>query len=109
MLAAIGMSRPQRAASAAIRAIPGAAGAAVIAGATAVATSTWTPIGLARRAEIDPGVRLDAVPLAIGLPIIAAFVVAAFVVPTSAAAAPHGGHGDRPSAPQRPWPAAPPR
>ena len=82
VLTAIGMSRPQRTASAAIRAIPAAAGAAVIAGATAVVTSAWTPIGLARRAEVDPGVRLDAVPLAVGLPLVAAVVVLAFVIPT---------------------------
>ena len=47
-----------------------------------IATSAWTPIGLARRAEVDTGLRVDAVPLAVGLPIVAAIVVVAFAAPT---------------------------
>jgi ABC-type lipoprotein release transport system permease subunit len=81
VMAAIGATRRQRAGAAALRSIPVALGAVAVAGATAVATSAWTPIGLARRAEVASGVRIDAVPLAAGLPAVAAIVVAAFTAP----------------------------
>ena len=59
-----------------------AVGAVVVAAATTIVTSAWTPIGLARRAEVDRGLRVDVVPLVIGLPLVAAIVVLAFVAPT---------------------------
>ena len=81
VLAALGVTRRQQAVSATMRAIPVALGAVVVAAATTVIASVWTPIGLARRAEVDPGVRLDVLPLAVGLPAVAGVVVVAFVAP----------------------------
>ena len=82
VMAAIGATRRHRASTSALRSIPVATGAVAVAMATSIATSAWTPIGLARRAEVDRGLRVDVVPLAIGLPLVAAIVVLAFVVPT---------------------------
>ena len=66
-LAALGMTRSQRRVLAMAR--PGviALGGALAGAGVAVALSPLTPVGLARRAEVRPGVHVDATVLAIGV------------------------------------------
>lgn len=71
VLAAVGMTRGQRIAAAALRAtVPAAVGAA-LAVLGAVALSPLTPIGVARRAELDRGVDVDGPVLLLGAAAIA--------------------------------------
>jgi hypothetical protein len=65
-LRAMGMTRPQLVAVAAIRAASISALGAVLAVATAILFSPRMPIGVARRAEVDRGISIDAAVLAIG-------------------------------------------
>jgi hypothetical protein len=65
-LVALGLSRVQRAALPALRAALVAAGAAAVGVVLAIVLSPLTPIGIARRAEIDPGVHVDVRVLAAG-------------------------------------------
>lgn len=66
-LLAIGVSRRQVAAAAAARGAALGAIAALVATGVAIATSPLSPVGLARFAEIDEGIRVDGTVLAIGL------------------------------------------
>jgi ABC-type lipoprotein release transport system permease subunit len=79
-LRALGMTRSQQIAIRAPRAVLVAAGGALLATAGAAAASGLFPIGIARLAEPDPGLRTDWPVLALGLAAVAAFVLAtAFV------------------------------
>ncbi len=80
-LEALGLTRRQRARAFAATVLPMLLVGPVVAVAVAVFASPLTPIGLARRAEPDPGIRLD--PLVLAL----AAVATAAVVAASAAAA----------------------
>jgi hypothetical protein len=80
-LRALGMTGRQLVAVALVRAaVIGAAGAAV-AVATAVALSPLTPIGLARRAELHPGIAADAAVLVPGALAVVALVAACAAIP----------------------------
>jgi hypothetical protein len=69
VLRALGMTRGQLVGTAVVRAAPLAGAGSVLAVAGAVALSPATPLGVARRAELDPG-------LAVDLPVLAAGAVA---------------------------------
>ncbi len=79
-LRAIGMTRRQRALALASTVLPLAVLAPAAAVLVAVAASPLTPIGLARRAEPDPGIRLDLPVLLLGAVAIAAVVALAGIV-----------------------------
>jgi FtsX-like permease family len=66
VLRAVGMTRPQLAAVALLRVALLGAGGAVLAAVLAVLASPLSPVGLARAAEIDPGMSVDAPVLALG-------------------------------------------
>jgi hypothetical protein len=94
ILRALGMTRAQLAGVAVIRAVPVAAAGAVLAVAGAVALSPATPLGVARRAELDPGVAVDPPVLAAGGTLVAAAVLACAVLAGwRAAGAPAGAPG----------------
>ena len=76
-LGAMGMTRGQLVAVAAIRAALIAAGGAVLAVALAIVLSPRMPIGLARQAEVHRGVSVDGLVLGIGAAVILVVVVAA--------------------------------
>jgi hypothetical protein len=63
---ALGLTRVQRIAVGGFQTLPIAVGGAVIAVVGAVATSPLFPVGAARRAEPDPGFRVDGAVLALG-------------------------------------------
>jgi ABC-type antimicrobial peptide transport system permease subunit len=63
---ALGLTRPQRMAVGGFQAVPVALGGALLAGLAATAASTLFPIGVARRAEIHTGLRIDGTVLALG-------------------------------------------
>lgn len=65
-LLALGMTRRQLAAAASARWVPVALGAAVVAMVAAIGASALGPIGLARRAPWEPGLRADALVLVAG-------------------------------------------
>jgi hypothetical protein len=65
-LRALGMMRAQLVGVAVVRAAPIAVAGAMLGVAGAVALSPATPLGVARRAELDPGVAIDLPVLAIG-------------------------------------------
>ena len=65
-LRALGVSRRQRVAAAAAAAVPVAVCGAVVAVLGAALASPLLPFGVARRAEPDPGLRLDATVLGLG-------------------------------------------
>jgi ABC-type lipoprotein release transport system permease subunit len=67
VLAGLGMTRPQRIAAALLALAPCVAGGALMAAVGAVLASPLMPIGLARRAEADPGLSVDAVVIGLGL------------------------------------------
>jgi hypothetical protein len=71
-LRALGMTRGQLVGVAVVRAVPLAVAGAVLAVVGAVALSPATPLGVARRAELNPGVAVD-------LPVLAAGAVAVAV------------------------------
>src|SRR5512133_2163743 len=75
-LRAVGMTRGQLVGVAVIRAAPIALGGAVLAVAGAVALSPATPLGVARRAELHPGLAVDLPVLAGGGVAVAAAVLA---------------------------------
>jgi hypothetical protein len=75
-LRAVGMTRGQLVGVAVIRAAPIALGGAVLAVAGAVALSPATPLGVARRAELHPGLAVDLPVLAGGGVAVAASVLA---------------------------------
>ena len=76
ILRALGMTPGQLVGVAAVRAAPIAVAGAVLAVAGAVALSPATPLGVARRAELDPGVAVDPPVLATGAALVAAAVLA---------------------------------
>jgi hypothetical protein len=80
ILRALGMTRAQLVGVAAVRAAPVAAAGAVLAVAGAVALSPATPLGVARRAELDPGVAVDPPVLAAGATLVALAVLACAVL-----------------------------
>jgi FtsX-like permease family len=75
-LAAMGMTHGQLAAVALAQASLVGAGGAVLAVALAVLASPLTPIGLARRAEVDPGWSVDAPVLVVGATVLLVAVLA---------------------------------
>ena len=80
-LAALGLSRRQRAAVAMVRAaVVGLAGG-LLAVVVAVALSPLTPIGLARKAEIQPGLSANVAVLAVGAVVVVLLVVARAAAP----------------------------
>jgi hypothetical protein len=114
-LRALGMTRGQLVAVALIRAVVVAGGGAAIAVATAVALSPLTPIGVGRRAELDPGIAVDQPVLAVGGVAIILLVAVCAALPAWRAAAPPApalgsstrpAHHDPPGwpAPLRRWP-----
>jgi hypothetical protein len=80
ILRALGMTRGQLVGVAVVRAAPIAAAGAALAVAGAVALSPATPLGVARRAELRPGVAVDVPVLAVGALAITASVLACAVV-----------------------------
>jgi hypothetical protein len=99
ILAALGMSRRQRCAAAALRAVPVASIAAAVAGAVAIALAQAGPVGIARAADTSSGLQIDAGVLLIGLPLAVIAVVACAVAPV------WRGHIIAPSSVRRPVPA----
>jgi hypothetical protein len=75
-LRALGMTRGQLVGVAVVRAAPIAVAGAALAVAGAVALSAATPLGVARRAELDPGIAVDLPVLAVGAAAVAAGVLA---------------------------------
>jgi ABC-type lipoprotein release transport system permease subunit len=63
---ALGLTRLQRIAVGGLQALPVAVGGASLAAVGAIVASPFFPIGVARRAEPDPGLRIDWTVLAIG-------------------------------------------
>jgi FtsX-like permease family len=81
ILAGLGMSGPQIVAMVVLRAALTAAAGGVLAVAVAVAASPLMPTGLARQAEISPGISVDAVVLAAGFCAIVVLLAAAAALP----------------------------
>jgi putative ABC transport system permease protein len=101
-LAALGMTRRERVASLFGSVVPVIVGGAVLAVVVAIAASPSMPVGVARRAEPDPGVSIDAWVLGLGfLGIVvvvgAVAVAAALLVDRSTAAAIDADIAGRPS------------
>jgi hypothetical protein len=101
VLRAVGMTRGQLMAVTLIRVALVGAGGALLAAALAVAASPLTPIGLARRAEVDPGVSVDVPVLALGVVAVLAAVLARAGVAAWWATRPGGGVGGADRAPRR--------
>ena len=76
VLRALGMTRGQLVGVAVVRAVPLAVAGSALAVAGAVALSPATPLGVARRAELDPGVAVDLPVLAAGAVAVVAGVLA---------------------------------
>ena len=95
-LRALGMTRSQRVAVSAPRAVLIAAGGALVAAVGAAATSSLFPIGVARLAEPDPGVRLDWPVLALGVAAVASAVLAFSFVAGLRSAQPDAVEADAP-------------
>jgi ABC-type antimicrobial peptide transport system permease subunit len=81
-LRALGLTRFQRRAINAPRAFIVAAGGALVAVAASAAASGLFPIGIARIAEPDPGLRIDGFVLAVGFVVVAAAVLVIALVAT---------------------------
>jgi FtsX-like permease family len=94
ILRALGMTRGQLVGVAVVRAAPVAVAGAVLAVVGAVALSPATPLGVARRAELDPGLAGDLPVLALGAVAVVAGVLACGVLAGwRAGRAPAGGLG----------------
>jgi hypothetical protein len=76
VLRALGMTRGQLVGTAVVRAAPLAVAGSLLAVAGAVALSPATPLGVARRAELDPGLAVDLPVLAVGAVAVVAGVLA---------------------------------
>ena len=77
---ALGLTRPQRMAIGGFQGVPVAVGGAILAVLAAAAASTLFPIGVARRAELHTGLRIDGTVLALGtVAIIFAILLIAFL------------------------------
>jgi ABC-type lipoprotein release transport system permease subunit len=72
---ALGLTRQQRVAVGGLQALPVALGGALLAVVGAADASPLFPIGVARRAEPDPGLRIDWTVLALGMIVIAAGIL----------------------------------
>lgn len=83
---ALGMTPRQVMLAATVNPVLAGALGAVLAVVVAVVASRWFPIGLARQAEPDPGVRVDWVVLPAGLAVIVLLVVLGAVVSSASAA-----------------------
>jgi MacB-like periplasmic core domain/FtsX-like permease family len=81
ILAGLGMSGPQIVAMVALRAALTAAAGGGLAVAAAVAASPLMPVGLARQAEISPGISVDAVVLTAGFLATVTLLAAAAALP----------------------------
>jgi hypothetical protein len=81
ILAGLGMSRAQIAAEVALRAVLSGVAGGVLAVAVAVAASPLMPVGLARQAEISPGISADAAVLAAGFCAIVVLMAAMAALP----------------------------
>ncbi len=81
VLAGLGMSRAQTVALVVLRAVTAGAAGGALAVAVAVAASPLMPAGLARQAEISPGISVDAVVLTAGFFAIVVLVAAAAALP----------------------------
>jgi len=81
ILAGLGMSGPQIVAMVVLRTALTAAAGSVLAVAAAVAVSPLMPVGLARQAEISPGVSVDAVVLTAGFLATVTLLAAAAALP----------------------------
>jgi hypothetical protein len=92
-LRALGMTRAQLVGVALIRATLMGAGSAVVAVAAAVALSPLTPIGVARRAELHPGISADLAVLTAGAVAVVALVNACALLPAWRASRAPGGLG----------------
>jgi ABC-type lipoprotein release transport system permease subunit len=77
---ALGLTRPQRIAIGGFQALPVAVGGGLLAALGAIAASPLFPIGVARRAELDTGLRIDATVLALGtVAVVAGILMVAFL------------------------------
>jgi hypothetical protein len=97
-LRGLGLTRNQRAAANAPRSTMVAVGGALIAGIGAVCLSPFFPIGIARRADPDPGWHADWTVFALGLPLIVAVIAGISFVAARRAARPlpeHEMHASR--------------
>jgi ABC-type lipoprotein release transport system permease subunit len=81
VLSALGMTRGQRRALGAARALAVAIGAAVVGAVVAVALSPLAPVGVARKAELSPGVEANLAVLWLGAAATVALVTAAGALP----------------------------
>jgi hypothetical protein len=91
VLRALGMTGSQLVGVAVVRAAPVAVAGAALAVAGAVALSPATPLGVARRAELDPGVAVDLPVLAVGAAAVVAAVLACAALAGWRAAQDRGG------------------
>jgi ABC-type lipoprotein release transport system permease subunit len=73
--AALGLTGRQRALAAVVLLLPAAVAGAVLAVLAAIFLSPLLPFGVARKAEVDPGIRIDSLVLGLGLLAVNAFVV----------------------------------
>jgi hypothetical protein len=105
VLRALGMTRGQLVAVTLVRVALVGTGGALLAAALAVLASPLTPIGLARQAEVDPGVAVDVPVLALGAVAVLAAVLARAGVAAWWATRPAGG-GEAGRTPRRPSPVA---
>ena len=87
-LRALGVTSGSRAAIAGVRATVAVLGGLVVAVVVAIVASPLFPLGLVRRVEPDPGLRIDAPALAVGALIIGASLIAVIVVASRLAARP---------------------
>jgi hypothetical protein len=88
-LAALGLGRPALVGIAMARALVIALGAAVVAVALAVVLSPLTPIGVARRAEIHPGLSINVAALALGFVAVGVLTLGRALLPAWRASATH--------------------
>jgi ABC-type lipoprotein release transport system permease subunit len=95
VLSALGMTGGQRRGLGAARALAVAVGAAVVGALVAVALSPLAPVGVARKAELSPGVDANLAVLALGMAVTVALVTAAGALPAWWAAGPPPRRSDR--------------
>ncbi|MBV9093832.1 MAG: FtsX-like permease family protein [Streptosporangiaceae bacterium] len=104
ILAGLGMTGPQVVALVVLRAALTAVAGGLLAVAAAVAASPLMPVGLARQADISPGISADAVVLTAGFFAIVALLAAAAALPAwRVSRRVHGRRGESPSPPGAPW------
>jgi hypothetical protein len=89
VLIGLGMTKPQIVGSEVLAMTPVAIGAAVVAVVVAVALSPLAPVGIARQAELHPGIDVNLIVMGAGVAAVVAFVVSV----TAVAAWPRGRAG----------------